>query len=86
VGHRISFEKGDRLMDIAKKNDSGELIKLMKRVSPDEDRLPDVVNCDEQTRLYAKIAQLTAIRAGPFTGQFFPCPHNFNLLRCKRLQ
>ncbi|KAI1726113.1 ubiquitin thioesterase ZRANB1 [Ditylenchus destructor] len=78
---RVDFETGDSLIEIAKKCDCGELVKLMKRVSPVEDKLPCVINCAGRTRVYAKITKFIAIRNGNFNAQFIAHPYNFNILK-----
>lgn len=60
-----------------------DLVKLLKRVNPVEDKLACSFNCGSGTRIWAKIAQLFAIRNGNFSAQFIAHPHNFNILKCK---
>jgi hypothetical protein len=77
----IRYEKGDSLIDLAKKCDCPDLVKLMKRVAPFDDKLPCAVNCASRARIWAKIAQLIAFRNGVFNAQFIAHPYNFNILK-----
>uniref|UniRef100_A0A915DN82 RanBP2-type domain-containing protein n=1 Tax=Ditylenchus dipsaci TaxID=166011 RepID=A0A915DN82_9BILA len=78
---RVGFETGDSLIEIAKKCDCSDLVKLMKRVSTPEDKLPCVINCSARTRVYAKIAQFMVVRNGNFNAQFIAHPYNFNIFK-----
>lgn len=87
----VGFERADSLFFLAKKSDSLDLMKLIRRVRTDDDRLPCSLNCVTRTRLFAKVtAQCMAVRDGPSgSGQFFKCqfiahPYNFNLLNCNK--
>lgn len=78
----LRYEKGDTLVDIAKKYDSMDVVKLMKRVAPTEDKLPCAITCASRNRVWAKVAQLMALRNGSFNVQFVAQPHNFSIFKC----
>lgn len=78
----VGFERADSLFYLAKKSDCLDLVKLIRRVRPEEDRLPCVLNCASRTCLYAKVTtQCMAHRdggpGGALSGQFIAQPHNF---------
>ncbi|KAH7731945.1 trabid-like protein [Aphelenchoides avenae] len=77
----LRYEKGDTLVDIAKKYDSMDVVKLMKRVAPTEDKLPCAITCASRNRVWAKVAQLMALRNGSFNVQFVAQAHNFSIFK-----